>query len=478
MKKTKIVATIGPASSDRATVRRLVNNGLNVARLNFSHQDHAYHRESFETIRSVSRELGVPVAVLADLCGPKIRVGEMANGAAELEQGATVVLTAGQVLGTSERFSVSYPTLADEVRPGDPILLDDGMIRLEVTRRSGSDIVCTVVVGGRLKSSKGVNLPGTALSTPALTAKDRVDLAFGLELGVDYFALSFVRRPEDVVEAKALAGNVPVIAKIEKPEAMEAHEAISDVADGLMVARGDLGVEAGFDKVPLMQKTLIRAAASRGKPVIVATQMLESMIASPVPTRAEVSDVANAVLDGADALMLSGETAVGDHPVEAVGQMASVIETVEASELYRLQPPRLRIDEYSFDNAIARAASQAGRDLELNALVVFTQSGRTASLVSAYRPESPILGLSMSDDSLRRMALRWGVLPVKIEGWFSNFPESLRFVEEVVTESGVAEPGDDVGITYGTLEISGPGTTNVLALWRVRGISRTGASTA
>jgi pyruvate kinase len=313
-----------------------------------------------------------------------------------------------------------------------------------------------------------MNLPGTALSTPALTEKDRKDLLFGLELGVDYFALSFVRRPEDVVEAKALAGDVPVIAKIEKPEAIVAHEEIADAADGLMVARGDLGVEAGFDKVPLMQKTLIRDAASRGKPAIVATQMLESMISNPVPTRAEVSDVANAVLDGADALMLSGETAVGDHPVEAVRRMGSVIEAVEASELYRLQPARLMIDEYSFDNAIARAASQAGRDLGLAALVVFTESGHTAALVSAYRPAPRILGLATDDASLRRMALRWGVLPVKIGGWFENLPASLEFVEQTVVELGVGEPGCDIGITFGTLEISGPGKTNVLTLWRVR----------
>ena len=354
------------------------------------------------------------------------------------------------------------------MRPGDPILLDDGLLRLEVDEVAGHDVRCTVVVGGTLKDHKGMNLPGTALSTPAVTDKDKADLVFARELGVDYFALSFVRRPEDILEAKQLAGDIPVIAKIEKPEAIEAHEEIADAADGLMVARGDLGVEAGFDRVPLMQKALIRDAAIRGKPVIVATQMLESMISSPVPTRAEVSDVANAVLDGADALMLSGETAVGDYPVETVRRMAAVIEAVEASELYRLRPEPVLIQEYSFDNAIARAAVKAGRDLELKVLAVYTESGHTAALVSAYRPEAPILGLSRHEGSLRRMALRWGVLPVKIEHWITDVQEGLGVVERTVVESGVAGPGDDIGVTFGMLEISGPGRTNVLTLWRVR----------
>ena len=469
MKRAKIVATLGPASSAPETVRSLIAAGMNVARLNFSHGDRQTHRTNFENVRRESDAAGVPVAILADLSGPKIRVGRMQGGSVELRPGEIVTVTTEDVVGTAQRFATNYRALSEDVRPGDPILLDDGLLRLEVRDVLDGVVRCEVMVGGTLRDRKGMNLPGTPLSTPAITEKDRLDLQFARDLGADFFALSFVRRAEDVVEAKELAGDVPVIAKIEKPEAVEAREAIADAADGLMVARGDLGVEAGFDKVPLMQKRLIRDAAARGKPVIVATQMLESMIASPVPTRAEVSDVANAVLDGADALMLSGETAVGAYPVEAVRRMAAVIEEVESSELYRLQPEPVRIEEYSFDNAIARAAVKAARDLDLKALAVYTESGHSAALVSAYRPNTPILGMSRHDRSLRRMALCWGVSPVRIDHWITNVQEGLGVVEETVIEHGVAGPGDDIAVTFGMLEISGPGRTNVLTLWRVRG---------
>jgi pyruvate kinase len=373
-------------------------------------------------------------------------------------------------VGTPGRIQTSYAALADDVRPGDPILLDDGMLRLEVLDVTGGEVRCEVVVGGMLKDRKGMNLPGTALSTPALTEKDRADMEFALSLGVDYFALSFVRKPEDVTEAKRLAGGTPVIAKIEKPEAIDAHEAIADAADGLMVARGDLGVEAGFEKVPLMQKRLIGDAAARGKPVIVATQMLESMISNQVPTRAEVSDVANAVLDGADALMLSGETAVGKYPVAAVREMAKVIEEVEASELYRLRPEPLRVDEYSFSNAIARAAVSATRDLGLKAVAVYTESGHSASLVSAYRPDGCILALSQNDRTLRRLALRWGVKPARVDRWVTQIADAIDALERNLVDGGIAEPGDDVAVTFGRSDyVSGPGRTNVLWLWRIRG---------
>jgi pyruvate kinase len=474
VKRAKIVATLGPSSSDPDVVRALIEAGMNVARLNQSHGDTEHHRATVATVRAEAERAGAAVAILADLAGPKIRVGRMAGGCAELAGGARLTITTDDVLGTADRISTTYRALADDVRPGDPILLDDGLLRLEVEEVRGREVMTRVVVGGALKDRKGMNLPGTALSTPALTDKDRRDLEFALDAGVDYVALSFVRRPEDVLAAKRLAGAVPVIAKIEKPEAIEHREAIADAADGLMVARGDLGVEAGFDKVPLMQKQLIRDAAARGKPVIVATQMLESMISSPVPTRAEVSDVANAVLDGADALMLSGETAVGAYPVEAVRRMAGIITEVEASELYRLQPEPVRIDEYSFDNAIARAAAKAAKDLELRAIAVYTESGHSAALVSAYRPEALILGMSRKESSLRRMALRWGVVPVAIDHWITDIEEGLRIVERTVVERGVAGPGDDIAVTFGMLEISGPGRTNVLTLWRVRDAPRDG----
>ena len=472
MKRAKIVATLGPASADPAVVRALIDAGMNVARLNLSHGDSEHHRATVATVRAEAERAGAAVAILADLAGPKIRVGRMAGGAVDLVAGSRVTITTDDILGTADTISTTYRELAGDVRPGDPILLDDGLLRLEVEEVRGREVSTRVVVGGPLKDRKGMNLPGTPLSTPALTDKDRRDLELALDAGVDYVALSFVRRSEDVLAAKRLAGEVPVIAKIEKPEAIAHREAIADAADGLMVARGDLGVEAGFDKVPLMQKQLIRDAAARGKPVIVATQMLESMITSPVPTRAEVSDVANAVLDGADALMLSGETAVGAHPVEAVRRMAGIIAEVEASDLFRLQPEPVRIDEYSFDNAIARAAAKAARDLDLKAIAVYTESGHSAALMSAYRPDALILGMSRNAASLRRLALRWGVVPVAIDHWITDVDEGLRIVERTVVERGVAGPGDDIAVTFGMLEISGPGRTNVLTLWRVRGGGR------
>jgi pyruvate kinase len=470
VKKAKIIATVGPASSAPEVIRGLIAAGVDVVRLNFSHGDHEIHGTAFRTVRAEADRAGVPVAVLADLSGPKIRVGRMEGGVVRLEPGFEVIVTSDDIVGSSNRISSNYEALADDVRPGDPILLDDGLLRLEVREVRGREVHCEVVVGGRLKDRKGMNLPGTPLSTPALTEKDRLDIDFSLELGVDYFALSFVRSPEDVIEAKRLAGEVPVIAKIEKPEAVVEREAIADEADGLMVARGDLGVEAGFEKVPLMQKQLISDAAARGKPVIVATQMLESMISSPVPTRAEVSDVANAVLDGADALMLSGETAVGEYPVAAVREMAKVVEEVEASELYRLRPEPLRVDEYSFSNAIARAAVAATRDLALKAVAVYTESGHSASLVSAYRPDASILALSQSDGVLRRLSLRWGVLPTRVDRWVTQIGDAIDGVERSLIDGGIAMPGDDIAVTFGRSDyVSGPGRTNVLWLWRIRG---------
>jgi pyruvate kinase len=454
VKRAKIIATIGPASSDSSVVRGLIAAGMNVARLNLSHGEREEHEANFATIRAEAERAGAAVAILADLWA-KIRVGLMAG--APTGAGSRIAITTDDVLGTAERISTSYQALAGDVRPDDPILLDDGLLRLEVEEVRGREVVTRVVVGGTLKDRKGMNLPGTPLSTPALTDKDRRDLELVLGLGVDYVALSFVRRPEDVLAAKRWRGRA-VIAKIEKPEAIEHREAIADAADGLMVARGDLGVEAGFDKVPLMQKQLIRDAAARGKPVIVATQMLESMIASPVPTRAEVSDVANAVLDGADALMLSGETAIGAYPVEAVRRMAGVIAEVEASELYRLQPEPVRIDEYSFDNAGSRGPPKR-RKLEGDRRV--HRSGQRG-LVS-YRPRRI---LHTRKDSSLRMAQRWG---------WSGRHRSLDHRhgggaagrERTVVERGLA-PGDDIAVTFGMLEISGPGRTNVLTLWRVR----------
>jgi pyruvate kinase len=356
--RVKIVGTLGPASSDRRILRALIGAGLDVVRLNFSHGDHEGHGRVFELVREEAARAGSHVAVLADLCGPKIRVGEMAGGEISLVEGGSLEITTRSAIGDSRRISTSYEALPRDVAPGDRILLDDGRITLRV-QETGTDAVrCEVVVGGPLRDHKGMNIPGSPLSISALTDKDRDDLAFAKQLGVDYLALSFVRRAEDVRETKALAGDTPVIAKIEKPEAILNLGAIIEAADGLMVARGDLGVEAGAEHVPLLQKRIIRDATVRGLPVIVATQMMESMIENPQPTRAEVSDVANAVIDGADAVMLSGETAVGRYPVETVKQMSKVIAEVESSDVLKPVPPVVRVEDRLFSNAIARLPGQ------------------------------------------------------------------------------------------------------------------------
>jgi pyruvate kinase len=449
-------------------IRKLIDAGLDVVRLNFSHGDHEGHRKAYEMVREQARAAGQYVAILADLCGPKIRTGKMEGGAVSLVPKSKVIVTTEEVLGTAERFSTIYASLPGDVHPGSRILLDDGLLELSVERIDGCDVHCEVVVGGVLKDKKGMNIPGTALSTPALTDKDKADLVFAKELGVDFFALSFVRNPTDVLEAKELAGDTPVIAKIEKPEAVENLDEIVKVADGLMVARGDLGVEAGAEKVPLIQKHLIRAAGALGKPVIVATQMLDSMIVNPRPTRAEVSDVANAVLDGADAVMLSGETAAGKYPLEAVQTMASVIAEVEHSELFEHMPRPMPIDEYSFSNAIARAAVGVADTLSLKAFAVYTESGHSAQLVSSCRPMAPIVAFSRHEHVLRRLALRWGVLPLHAD-WVQGVMGVMEQAERKLLEFDIVKPGDDIAVTFGMRDMNGPGRTDVLKLWRVRG---------
>ncbi len=468
MQRVKIVATLGPASADSGTISELVAAGLDVARLNFSHGTHEDHRKMFDTVRAVAKSLGVHVAVLADLCGPKIRAGKLRGGSVKLVEGAEVTITIEDLMGDEKRFSTNYKQLPGDVSPSDRILLDDGLLEFEVTDVSGEDIVCKIITGGTLRDHKGMNIPGTPLSTPALTAKDRKDLEFARELGVDYFALSFVRSAQDVRETVDLAGGIPVIAKIEKPEAIDQLEEIIEAADGVMVARGDLGVEAGAEKVPLLQKRIIRWAAARGKPVIVATQMLDSMIHNPLPTRAEVSDVANAVLDGTDAVMLSGETASGKYPVRAVAEMASILEEVEGSRLFERMPHLFRDREYSFSNAIARACVAASEDLSLKALAVYSETGHSAALVSAHRPMASIVALSRHEEVLRRLALRWGVLPVKAE-WVEGIHSVVEQAQQVLLERNVVSPGDDIAVTFGMQDMTGPGRTDVLKLWRVKG---------
>jgi pyruvate kinase len=468
LQRVKIVGTLGPATASAEVIGRLIDAGLDVARLNFSHGSHDEHRRMYEAVRAEAEKRRAQVAILADLCGPKIRVRRIRDGSARLEKGARVTITTADVLGDASCFATAYDDLPRDVSPGDRILIDDGLIELEVRGAKDKEIDCLVLAGGVLTDRKGINVPGTPLSTPALTAKDRADLMFARDLGVDYLALSFVRRPKDVTEAKQLAGPVPVIAKIEKPEAVTRLEEIIAVADGLMVARGDLGVEAGFEKVPLIQKRLIRAAAERGLPVIVATQMLDSMVKNPRPTRAEVSDVANAVLDGTDAVMLSAETASGDHPVAAVAEMAAIIDEVENSELFEHLPHPVRSGEHSFSNAVALAAVTASAEMDLKALAVYTETGHSAALVSACRPLSAIVAFSRHPHVLRRLALRWGVVPVLAERWVEDIAGVVEQSEQALLSHELVEPGDDIGITFGVQEMSGPGRTDMLKLWRVR----------
>jgi pyruvate kinase len=468
MRRAKIVATLGPASRSPTVLGRLIRAGLDVARLNFSHGTHADHEATYRAVREAATAAGRPVAILADLCGPKLRLGKVEGGAVLLEKGATIEIVCGQgegFVGTAARVGTSYDELARDVRPGSRLLVDDGRIVLRVQEAVGDVVSCLVEVNGVLKDRKGLNLPGVKLSVPSLTPKDRDDLRFASALGVDYFALSFVRCADDVRAAKLLAGDVPLIAKIEKPEALACLEEIVDAADGVMVARGDLGVEAGFEKVPLLQKKIIRITNRRGKAVITATQMLESMIQNPAPTRAEVSDVANAVLDGTDAVMLSGETAVGAYPVEAVEQMDSIIREVESSELYASLPPPDGILHPTFSTAVADAAVRAAHDLALKAIAVYTETGHSAAVVSEYRPRAAIVALSRHERILNRLALHWGVQPVASE-WVGTVEALIDQAERTLVQRGLVTAGDAVAITYG-MERGSFARTNTLKLWTV-----------
>jgi pyruvate kinase len=448
MRRAKIVCTLGPASATLEGIEALVKAGMDCARLNFSHGEHAAHAEAAVLVRKASAKARRPIALLADLCGPKIRIGKFSGGPVELEAGQAFRLTTEEVDGDASRVSVSYKALADDVKPGDEVLIDDGLIGMRVERIEGRDIVCTVTVPGTLSDRKGLNLPGANLSTPSLTDKDRADLTFAVEtIGVDYVALSFVRTAEDVKEAQALSKGTPIIAKMEKPQAIENLDAIADVADGLMVARGDLGVEVGAEKVPLIQKRIIRAVNRRGKIVITATQMLDSMIRNPRPTRAEANDVANAILDGSDALMLSGETAAGRYPVQSVSMMATIISEVERDVLAdpETEPHNLEFfsdhGEWAASNAAARAAALLSFALPLEVIVVFTRGGTTARLLSEYRPKSPIVAVTSDPRVASRLALDWGVQPY-LEVPPDDMEETLRIATALLVREKLAKAGD------------------------------------
>lgn len=468
MRKVKIVCTMGPSTASVDRLVEMIEAGMDVARINFSHGEYQGHREMFEMVREAARRTGKPVGILGDLCGPKIRVGKMTGGKVPLVPGAVVRLCTEDILGTPERIPHTYLPLAQDVKPGDPVLLNDGLFRLRVEAVEGRDVVCRVEAGGMLSDRKGMNLPGTRTSMPAITDKDRRDLEFAVGLKFDYLALSFVRSAQDVLEAKGLAQGIPVLAKIEKPEAIDDLEAILDAADGVMVARGDLGVEMGHEKVPLLQKKIIAGVRPRFKPVITATQMLESMTESATPTRAEASDVANAVLDGTDAVMLSGETSVGKHPVLVVQTMARIIDEIERSDYFedrnRLRPV---MRSFSYSSMVAEAVCAASRDYDLAALAVYSESGTSAALVSAERPRPPILAFTRHDSVRNRLALFWGVRPAHGE-WVKGVEGVVEQAERVLLEQGLVAPGQDIAVTFGMRLGDEPFQTNMMKLWKVR----------
>jgi pyruvate kinase len=470
MRRAKIVCTLGPATSTPDKIGELIDAGMDVARLNFSHGEREGHLRAYQAVRSEAQKRDRAVAVLLDVQGPKIRVGRFRTGQTELVAGRPFVITTDtSVPGDDQRVSTTYAGLPGDARPGAQILLDDGLLTLEVTAVRGPEVHTVVRVGGLLKDNKGINLPNVAVSAPGLTDKDRADLAFGMRLGVDYIAQSFVRSPDDVREARALVTadghSIPIIAKIEKQQAIDRVEEIIREADGIMVARGDLGVEIGPEKVPLIQKRLIEATNGKGKLVITATQMLESMIRQQRPTRAEASDVANAVLDGTDALMLSGETAVGSYPIETVRTMDRIIREVEASPLYRLSVANPSLDMPVPANAIAHAAVIAARQMGIRNVAVVTDSGGAARLMSEYRPEANILALTTNETTYHRLALYWGVLPLYIPP-AATLNELIERIEELLRERGLAGTGEYVVVTA-SMPVGAGDTTNTLRLHRI-----------
>ena len=457
VRRTKIVATIGPATSQPEVLRALIEAGATTLRLNFSHGTHADHQQNIKLIRQISFDLNRPVAILQDLQGPKIRLGIFEEGPIRLKKGDPFALTSRKVPGDQTISSVTYDKLADEVPAGAIILLDDGKEEMivESVDKGSKSLHCRTVVGGKLSNNKGVNFPGVYLSVKALTEKDKVDLAFGLDQGVDWVALSFVRNPQDMLEIRELiaaAGkNVPVVAKIEKHEAIEQMEAILSLCNGVMVARGDLGVELPAEDVPILQKRLIRTANRLGIPIITATQMLDSMVSSPRATRAEISDVANAIIDGTDAVMLSNETAVGDHPVEAVATMARIAERIEQDHLW----PQHDWVTHSIPNAISKAVSAIAEQLEAAAIMTMTKSGATARNVSKFRPSTPILAVTPHVNVARQLQLVWGVKPLMVLD-LDSYQQTFEAAIALAQDQGQVREGDLVVLTAGTLQgISG-----------------------
>ena len=463
-RQTKILATLGPATNGASRIAELFDKGVDVFRLNFSHGTHADHRRRHRVVRSLEEARGRPIGLLADLQGPKFRVGTFANGSVELTTGSTFVLDMKDTPGTEKRAPLPHPEIFKALQAGSNLLLDDGRIRLRVVDCGRSSAKTEVITGGRLSDRKGLNLPDVVLPLAALSDKDRKDLDFAAGLGVDWIALSFVQQPDDVAEARKLAaGRAAIMAKIEKPAAVEHIDEILELADGIMVARGDLGVETPVEEVPATQKRLIRRARRMGKTVVVATQMLESMIVSPFPTRAEVSDVATAVYDGADAVMLSAETASGDHPILSVETMSRVIASVERDDHYRgILEADHAIPEPTASDAITAAARQVAETIKAAAIVTYTTSGSTALRAARERPSTPILGLTPRVETARRLALVWGVHSAVTED-AQNFADMVDKACHVARRDRFAEPGQRLVITAG-VPFGTPGATNILRI--------------
>ncbi|MCE5363598.1 pyruvate kinase [Pseudomonas anguilliseptica] len=463
-KKVKILATLGPAIKTIDDIRQLVENGVNLFRLNFSHGEHADHAQRYNWVREVEQQLNTPIGILMDLQGPKLRVGRFAEGKVNLQRGQTLRLDLDSTPGDVNRVNLPHPEIIEALQPGMSLLLDDGRLRLQVTAKHSDAVITEVIAGGELSDRKGVNVPEAVLQLSPLTEKDRRDLSFGLELGVDWVALSFVQRPEDIIEARELIqGKAALMAKIEKPSAVIHLEEIAKLCDAIMVARGDLGVEVPAENVPRIQKDIIRTCRQLGRPVVVATQMLESMRFSPAPTRAEVTDVANAVAEGADAVMLSAETASGDYPQEAVQMMSKIIRQVENGPDFQAQLDVSRPQaEATASDAISCAIRRISSILPVAALVNYTESGNSSLRASRERPKAPILSLTPNLDTARRLSVAWGVYSV-VNARLSKVEEVTRTALETARSAGLANTGDTVVITAGE-PFGQPGSTNSLRI--------------
>ncbi|MBU3643573.1 MAG: pyruvate kinase [Candidatus Nanopelagicaceae bacterium] len=462
MRRAKIVCTMGPAVEAPERVKLLIEAGMNMARLNLSHGSYEEHQNRLDRVREAAKQTKTPVAVLVDLQGPKIRLGRFADGPHDLARGDIFTITTDDIQGTKERVSTTFKNLPGDCKPGDRLLIDDGKVTVEVIEVKGNDVITKCIEPGAVSNNKGINLPGVAVSVPALSEKDKEDLRWGLKAGVDFIALSFVRDAKDIKDVHAIMDEVgirlPVIAKIEKPQAVANLEEIVAAFDGIMVARGDLGVELPIEEVPLVQKRCVALARAAAKPVIVATQMLDSMITNSTPTRAEATDCANAVLDGADALMLSGETSVGDFAIEAVQTMARIISYTESKALERITP--LDAKPTTKGGAITKAATEIGATLNAKYLVAFTESGESARRMAMFRSPIPILALTPEEGTFNRLALSWGVEP-GIVATVSHTDDMVKQVDQYLIEKREAQVGDTVVIVAGAPP-GIPGSTNAV----------------